>query len=193
MAKTESTMLALGTVAPDFSLTDPRTGDSTTLSDVRGEGGTLVAFICNHCPFVIHIFDHLPRLAEECAAAGVGMVAINANSVLSHPQDGPENMKKLAEAKDWSFPFLFDETQETAKSYTAACTPDFFLFDADNRLFYRGQLDDSRPDSGIPVTGESLSAAIAALKAGAEAPAEQWPSMGCNIKWIPGNAPSYFG
>jgi peroxiredoxin len=191
MVQTPSTMLPLGTPAPDFRLVEPATGETRSLADFGGK--TLVMmFICNHCPFVIHVRDEITRLARDYAGRGVDFVAINANSAESHPQDGPEHMADLVRQLGWTFPFLFDETQEVAKAYHAACTPDFYVFDAHRRLRYRGQLDDSRPSSDRPVTGADLRAAIDAVAGGHDAPAPQRPSIGCNIKWKPGNEPEYF-
>jgi peroxiredoxin len=184
-------MLPLGTAAPDFSLLEPATGKMRSLSEFKAPA-TVIMFICNHCPFVIHVRDEITRLAREYAEKGVALVAINSNSQESHPQDGPEHMAALVKELGWAFPFLFDETQEVAKAYRAACTPDFFVFDRDRRLAYRGQLDDSRPSTQKAVTGTDLRAAIDAVLAGKPAPAEQTPSIGCNIKWKPGNEPDYF-
>jgi peroxiredoxin len=191
MVQTPSNMMPIGTTAPDFRLREPATGKTWTLADFRSPT-LVVMFICNHCPFVIHVRDEITRLAREYAAQGVDFVAINSNSVESHPQDGPEHMAALARELGWKFPFLFDETQEVAKAYHAACTPDFFVFDQARALFYRGQLDDSRPSNGKPVTGADLRAALDAAIAGSRAPAQQMPSIGCNIKWKPGNEPDYF-
>ena len=192
MARTPSTMLALGTPAPDYALQDAASGQTVERRDAAGKP-LLVMFICNHCPFVIHVMDTLVPLANEYTERGVAVVAINSNDIASHPQDGPTHMKALAERDGFRFPFLFDATQAVAKAYRAACTPDFFLFDADHRLFYRGQMDDSRPGSGVPVTGQDLRAALDAALAGAPTPSEQRPSLGCNIKWKLGCEPSYFG
>jgi peroxiredoxin len=192
VVNTPSTMLPLGTRAPDFTLTDAVSGKTVSLSDLEGDA-LLVMFICNHCPFVIYVRDEITKLANDYMDRGVAIVAINSNSVDTHPQDGPEHMKRLATELGWRFPFLFDETQEVAKAYRAACTPDFFLMDAERKLVYRGQFDDSRPTNNVPVTGEDLRAALDAVLAGDPVPSEQKPSMGCNIKWAPGNAPDYFG
>jgi len=174
-------MLALGTKLPEFSLVDAVTGNLVSASDI--ENGILVMFICNHCPFVIHIRSELVKVANEALNAGVTVVAINSNSIESHPQDGPKHMKELALAEGWRFPFLFDDTQRVAKSFTAACTPDIFLFDAHQELAYRGQFDDSRPSNGKPVTGADLRAAVAAVVAKKPVSQAQEPSIGCNIKW----------
>lgn len=192
MAKTESTMLDLGTPAPDFSLTDSVQDVLVSKSEFEGHP-LLVMFICAHCPFVVLIQEELGKLGRDYADTALKIVAISANSVESHPQDAPDKLAEQAAANGFPFPYLYDETQEVAKAYTAACTPDFFLFDADHRLAYRGQLDDARPGSDTPVTGKDLRAAIDAVLAGESPSAEQIPSMGCNIKWIPGNEPDYFG
>jgi thiol-disulfide isomerase/thioredoxin len=184
-------MLPLGTQAPDFSLVEPATGKKHSLSESNAPA-TVIMFICNHCPFVIHVMDELTRLSRDYASKGVAFIAINANDVEKYPQDGPENMAALAREKGWSFPFLFDATQDVAKAYHAACTPDLFVFDKNKKLAYRGQLDDSRPSNGKPVTGADIRAAIDAVLAGRPAAAEQRPSIGCNIKWKPGNEPDYF-
>ena len=160
--------------------------------DFRGAPALLVIFMCNHCPFVIHVADELARLAAEYQRRGVAIVGINANDTASYPRDSPEQMIHESEARGYGFPYLFDETQEVAKRYHAACTPDFFLFDAKQRLVYRGQLDDSRPQSGIPVTGRDLRAAMDAVLAGKPVDEDQKPSLGCNIKWKAGNEPDYF-
>ncbi|HEX6791496.1 MAG TPA: thioredoxin family protein [Candidatus Krumholzibacteria bacterium] len=191
MVQTPSTMLALGTTAPAFSLLEPATGRHRSLSEFDAPA-TVIMFICNHCPFVIHVRDEITRLARDYAAKGVALIGINSNSQESHPQDGPRHMATLVRDLGWKFPFLFDETQEVAKAYHAACTPDFYVFDRDKRLVYRGQLDDSRPSTTTPVTGRDLRAAIDAVLAGQPAAAEQRPSIGCNIKWAPGNEPDYF-
>ena len=191
MAKTESTMLQLGTPAPEFSLTDTVKEVMVSTSEFEGHP-LLVMFICAHCPFVILIQDELGQLGKDYADSDLKIVAISANSVESHPQDAPEHLAKQAEDHGFTFPYLYDATQEVAKAYTAACTPDFFLFDTDHKLAYRGQLDDARPGSDIPVTGKDLRAAIDAVLAGNAPTSDQKPSIGCNIKWIPGNEPSYF-
>ncbi len=186
MALVPSTMLPLGTPAPDFSLPDTVSGAAVSLAQAAEDAkALLVMFICNHCPYVVHIQSALGPLADGYSAAGVKVVAISSNSTKTHPQDGPEPMKRLATELGWSFPYLFDESQEVARAYDAACTPDFFLFGGDRTLAYRGQLDDSRPGNGIPVTGDSLRAAIAAVLAGTAVPEPQKPSIGCNIKWHP--------
>ena len=192
MVLTPSTMVELGTPAPDFHLPDP-SGREWALSDVAGEGGLLVAFICNHCPFVIHLRHGLAEFARDYQARGLGVVGINANDVATHPADSPERMAEEVERVGYTFPYLFDESQEVAKAYGAACTPDFFLYDGDRGLVYRGQFDGSRPHSGVPVTGEDLRAAADALLEGRAPPAAQTASIGCNIKWKPGNEPVWFG
>ena len=191
MVRTPSTMLPLGTAAPDFSLPNVD-GRTVTLADAAGPRGTLVMFICNHCPFVKHVADQLAALGRDCLPRGIGVVAISSNDVSSHPADSPEQMVHEAEERGYVFPYLYDETQEVAHAYHAACTPDFFLFDGDRKLAYRGQLDASRPGNDVPVTGADLRAAIDALLSGHPVPAEQRPSLGCNIKWKPGNEPAYF-
>jgi len=193
MVMVESTMLSLGTPAPDFSLPDVVSGDTVTLDTFADSQGLLVMFICVHCPFVKHVQEELARIGNDYGSKGLGIVAISANSLQTHPQDGPENLKAQAQELGFNFPYCFDETQETAKRYTAACTPDFFVFDKDKKLVYRGQLDDSRPSNGVPVTGTDLRAALDAVLAAESPTTEQKPSVGCNIKWTPGNEPAYFG
>jgi len=190
MAATESEMLELGTIAPAFSLADP---DGAMHGLGEGSNAYLVMFICNHCPFVKHVREELARLGRDYLSKGVSIVAINSNDASTHPGDSPEMMKAEAETWGYDFPYLFDEDQGVAKAYRAACTPDFFLFDADKSLVYRGQLDDSRPSNSVPVTGHDLRAALDAVLAGNDVPAAQKPSIGCNIKWSAGNAPDYFG
>ena len=192
MVATPSTMLQLGTDLPKFSLLDVVSGQTVTRNDVDGSGAVLVMFICNHCPYVQHIMEELDRLAGDYIPRGISILAINSNDTNAYPQDGPGPMKELAEKRGWTFRYLFDETQQAAKIFQAACTPDFFLFDGQRRLVYRGQLDDSRPQSGIPLTGRDLRAAMEAVLAGQPVPGNQKPSLGCNIKWKPGNEPSYF-
>ena len=191
MARTESQMLELGTACPDFSLPDTE-GHTISNRDFAGKP-LLVMFICNHCPFVKHIADELARLGKEYQAKGVGIVAICSNDAQNYPDDSPQRMKEEKQQRGYSFPYCYDEDQAVAKAFTAACTPDFFLFDKDHKLAYRGQLDDSRPDSGIPVTGQDLRAALDAVADGQQPPQAQKPSIGCNIKWQPGNAPAYAG
>jgi peroxiredoxin len=183
MAKTKSTMLPLGTQAPEFELPEPATGKTWRFEDVAGRKGTLVMFICNHCPFVKHVLDELARLGNDYQDSDIGIVAISSNDVTGYPQDRPERMAELAQQKGFSFPYLYDQPQTAARSYDAACTPDFYIFDADRRLVYRGQLDDSRPGNGKPVDGRDVRAALDALLAGQPVSEDQKPSIGCNIKW----------
>ncbi len=191
MVKTASTMLPLGAVAPDFSLPNID-GTTVSLGDFQDSPALLVMFMCNHCPFVKHVAAELARLGRDYADRGVAIVGINANDVENYAADSPEKMREEAKQQGYTFPYLYDETQEVAKAYHAACTPDFFLFDGNRRLVYRGQLDSSRPGSGIPVTGADLRAAIDAVLAGQPVAAQQRASIGCNIKWKPGNEPDYF-
>lgn len=191
MVKTASTMLPLGTKAPDFSLINVD-GRTVSLADFTTSRALLVVFMCNHCPFVKHIADELAAIARDYMPQGVGMVGINSNDTSKHPEDSPEQMVHEAEMRGYMFPYLFDEEQEVAKAYKAACTPDFFLFDEDQTLVYRGQLDSSRPGNGIDVTGNDLRAAIDAVLAGRPIPDPQVPSIGCNIKWRAGHEPEYF-
>lgn len=193
MALTPSTMLPLGTKAPDFSLKDVVSGRTVSLADFKDKTALLVMFICRHCPYVVHVKDELALLGKDYAGTPAGLVAISANDPVTHPDDSPENLKKMAKELDFAFPYCFDESQETAKAYTAACTPDFFLFGKDRALVYRGQLDDSRPGNGKPLNGKDLRAAIDAVLAGKPVGAEQKPSIGCNIKWKKGNEPAYYG
>ena len=176
-------MTALGAIAPDFTLHDTISGKSVSLHGIKGEKGTLVMFICNHCPFVIHVNEELVRLGREYPSRGVKMVAINSNDVEKYPDDSPEKMTLTAKKLGYPFPYLYDESQEVAKAYDAACTPDFFLYDSDLKLVYRGQLDDSRPGNEIPVTGKDLRKAMNALIQGKQIDEDQRPSLGCNIKW----------
>ncbi len=183
MARTPSTMLPLGTQAPTFNLPDTVSGKTLSLHNVQGDKGTLIMFICNHCPFVVHVNQELVNLGNEYPGKGVNLVAINSNDVENYPDDSPDKMTLTATRLGYTFPYLFDETQEVAKAYDAACTPDFFLFDKDLKLVYRGQLDDARPGNGIAVTGKDLRAALDALIVGKKITQDQKPSMGCNIKW----------
>jgi len=192
MVSVNSTMLALGTRAPDFTLPDPR-GQLWRLEEHAADRPVLVAFICNHCPYVKHIGHELARATRRWLDIGVGVVGINSNDVDTHPDDAPDKMLMTAAEYAWPFPYLIDDDQSVARAYRAACTPDFFLFDDGHRLVYRGQFDDSRPRSDVPVTGADLEAAVQAVREGREPPADQRPSMGCNIKWKPGNEPDYFG
>jgi peroxiredoxin len=188
-----STMLPLGTTAPDFALPDVVSGQKVSLSDFDGSAGLLVMFICNHCPYVQHVRSELARFGRDYKDSGLGIVAISSNDADQYPDDGPEAMKQEAESHGYTFPYLFDEDQVVAARYTAMCTPDFFLFDADRELVYRGRFDESRPNSGVPVTGADLRSAVDAVLANKPVNEEQWPSMGCSIKWKPGNTPAYFG
>ncbi|RLS35421.1 MAG: thioredoxin family protein [Planctomycetota bacterium] len=192
MVRTPSTMLPLGTPAPAFSLLNVD-GRTIEWSDVAGLKGTVVMFICNHCPFVKHVADQLAALGQEYMGRGIGFAAISSNDVSSHPADSPEQMVHEAELRGYPFPYLYDGSQEVAVAYQAACTPDFFVFDAGGRLAYRGQLDDSRPGNGIAVTGADLRVALDALVEGRSPPPAQKPSIGCNIKWKPGLEPQWFG
>ncbi|NEN96677.1 MAG: thioredoxin family protein [Moorea sp. SIO3I7] len=193
MALVNSTMLPLGTKAPEFQLPDAVSGETISLETFAGKQGLLVMFICRHCPFVKHVQGELAKLGKDYADANLGMVAISANDADNYPDDAPDKLKEMAQGLGFTFPFCHDQTQETAQAYTAACTPDFFLFDANQELVYRGQLDDSRPSNGIPVTGKDLRAAIDAVLGSQPVNSEQKPSIGCNIKWKPGNEPAYFG
>jgi peroxiredoxin len=186
-----STMLPLGTTAPDFALADVVSGRTVTLQDFGDQKALLVMFICRHCPYVAHVRPALAGLAREHVGSGLGIVAISANDPATHPEDAPEGLATEVVEAGYTFPYLFDETQEVAKAYTAACTPDFFLFDGDRRLVYRGQFDSSRPGNGVPVTGEDLRAAIDAVMHGRPVSEDQHPSVGCSIKWRPGNEPDF--
>jgi peroxiredoxin len=179
----ESKMLPLGTKAPDFALPDTKTDAIMSLSDLASNKANLIMFICNHCPYVIHVNDELVQLANEYLKRGVALIAISSNDVINYPQDSPENMKTIAEKEGYPFPYLYDESQEVAKAYHATCTPDFFLFDGNMKLVYRGQMDDSRPSNGKPVTGRDLRNAIDIVLSGGVVPDEQMPSIGCGIKW----------
>jgi len=192
MVMTPSTMLALGTPAPDFSLPDVG-GRKVSLDDFRGTPALLVMFICNHCPFVKHVRDELAKLVKEYQVKGVAAVGISSNDVANYPADSPEKMAEEARDAGYTFSYVYDETQQVAKAYNAACTPDFYVFDKDHKLAYRGQLDDSRPGNGLPVTGRDLRAALDAVLADTPVPSHQKPSIGCNIKWKKGNEPPYFG
>lgn len=183
MAATESTMLELGTIAPDFALPDAVSGNTVRRDDYKGKKALLVFFICPHCPFVKHIEEGLAALGKDYAQQPIGIVAISSNDALQYPTDSPEGLKQQAETFGFTFPYLYDESQDVAKAYSAACTPDFFLFDGEFKLVYRGQFDASRPGKVIPVTGKDLRAAIDLVLAGKPVPTEQHPSIGCNIKW----------
>jgi len=189
MALTASTMMDLGTVAPSFSLSDVRTGKN--VSPTKSGKPLLVMFLCKHCPFVVHVKEELARIGKDYAGK-VDVIAISANDAASHPDDSPANLKKMAEDLGFVFPLCHDESQEIALAYTAACTPDFFLFDADHKLAYRGQLDGSRPSNQVKVDGRDLRAAMDKLLAGSRPSATQYPSVGCNIKWKAGKQPEYF-
>jgi peroxiredoxin len=191
MALTPSTMLPLGTSAPDFQLPDTN-GKIVSLADFKHKAALLVIFMCNHCPYVIHIRAGLAQLAKDYAPKNVGIVGISSNNVQTHPADGPEKMKAEAQNAGYIFPYLYDETQAVAKSYRAACTPDIFLFDKNRKLVYRGQFDDSRPGNNLPVTGKDLRTALDAVLTGKSVSENQTASIGCNIKWKPGNEPDYF-
>ncbi len=183
MSRTPSNMLPLGTVAPEFSLKDTVTEKTVNLQALKGDKGTVIMFICNHCPFVKHVNPEIVKLAAEYEKKGIGFIAISSNDVENYPQDAPDLMKENAKQMGYTFPYLYDATQETAKAYKAACTPDFYLFDTDLELVYRGQLDDSRPGNGHPLTGRDLRSALDALLEGKEIDQDQKPSIGCNIKW----------
>ena len=183
MARTPSTMVALGTTAPDFTLSDTVSGKNISLKNVKGDVATIIMFICNHCPFVKHVNPELVKLANDYKDKGIGFVAINANDVLKHPDDSPALMTQIAKQLKYPFPYLYDESQEVAKAYDAACTPDFFIYDNDLRLVYRGQLDDSRPGNEIPLTGKDIRNALDCLINAQPVPELQRPSIGCNIKW----------
>lgn len=183
MAQTSSNMVPLGTLAPDFYLKDTNSNNTYSFDDVKGSKGTLVIFMCNHCPFVLHVLTEILMIANDYRVQGLGITAISSNDILKYPQDSPEMMREFAFQNKIDFPYLFDETQEVAKAYNAACTPDFFLFNNQNHLFYRGQLDDSRPGNGIPLSGNDLRSAIDALIYNRTLSEIQKPSIGCNIKW----------
>src|SRR4051794_5427176 len=191
MVKTASTMKKIGTSAPDFKLMNVD-GREVGLHDFDDKPALLVIFMCNHCPFVKHVADGLTKLANDYMPKGVAIVGINSNDAAGYPQDSPEQMIHEAEQRGYPFPYLYDETQEVAKAYGAACTPDFFLYDKSRKLVYRGQLDASRPGNNVPVTGNDLRAALDAVLAGRAPPERQTPSIGCNIKWRAGNEPEYF-
>jgi thiol-disulfide isomerase/thioredoxin len=183
MARTLSTMVTLGTKAPDFLLPDTVSGKQLSLNDSKGEIGTMIMFICNHCPFVKHVNPELVKLANDYKNKGIGFVAISSNDVINYPDDSPGLMAQVAKQMQYPFPYLYDESQAVAKAYDAACTPDFFIYDKDLHLVYRGQLDDSRPGNEIPVTGKDIRQALDCLINGRPVPQEQRPSIGCNIKW----------
>jgi peroxiredoxin len=186
-------MLPLGTKAPDFQLPDVVSGKTISLNTFTGKKALLVMFICRHCPFVKHVQAELARIGKDYTNTESSIVAISTNDAANYPDDAPEKLKEMAEQLGFVFPFCYDESQETAKAYTAACTPDFFLFDANQQLVYRGQLDDSRPGNDRPITGKDLRAAMDAVLASQAVNPDQKPSIGCNIKWKPGNEPAYYG
>ncbi|MFV8375626.1 thioredoxin family protein [Flavobacterium sp. LB1P71] len=183
MSKTASKMVSLGTVAPEFYLKDTNSNEWFSFSDLKGEKGTLVLFICNHCPFVRHVIEEIVMIANDYRVQGIGVIAISSNDISKHPEDAPELMTEFAFENKMEFPYLYDETQEVAKAYDAACTPDFFLFDDQNKLVYRGQLDDSRPGNGIPLSGNDLRGAIDGVVYNRIINPNQKPSIGCNVKW----------
>jgi peroxiredoxin len=191
MALTPSTMLPLGTPAPDFQLLEPATGRMIRRDQFQDAPALVVVFLCNHCPYVKHLREGLAQFGRECTSRGVALVAINSNDVVNYPADSPERMVEEARQAGWTFPYLFDADQAVARHYRAACTPDFYLFDAERKLAYRGQFDDSRPGNGRPVSGADLRTALEALLSGRPVPPRQLPSMGCNIKWKSGQAPEY--
>ena len=192
MARTPTFQLDLGYRAPSFLMPDVVSGKQLGFDDLKGKKGTVVMFICNHCPFVVHVMDELIRIGNDYKERGIGIVAISSNDVSTHPDDSPIKMRELAISKKFPFAYLYDETQEVAKAYFAACTPDFSVFDAEDLCVYRGQLDDSRPGNDRPVTGKDLRNVLENLIAGKQVPEEQRPSLGCNIKWKEGNEPDYY-
>jgi peroxiredoxin len=193
MARTESTMLPLGTKAPDFNLPDVVSGQSISLATFTGKKALLIMFICRHCPFVKHVQAELASIGKDYLDRELAVLAISANDAKNYPDDAPDRLQLMAKELDFKFPLCYDESQEVSKAYTAACTPDFFLFDRDRALIYRGQLDDSRPGNSLPVTGQDLRGAIEAVLSDRPVSPEQKPSIGCNIKWKPGNNPAYYG
>lgn len=192
MARTESYMLPLNTKAPPFSLPNSIDGAHLSIDQIKGTKGTLVVFMCNHCPYVIHLLDEIVKVSHEIKEWGINTLAISSNDIEVYPEDGPELMKKLALENSFDFPYLYDETQEVALAYQAACTPDFYLFDEDLKLSYRGRFDDARPKNSNPITGKDLRKACENLFKGKEQETNQFPSMGCGIKWKAGNEPSGF-
>jgi peroxiredoxin len=192
MVAVNSTMLALGTKAPDFRLPNTNGRGMVSLADFKEANALVVTFMCNHCPYVKHIRSGLAQLARDYLPRGMAMVGISSNDITNYPADSPERMTEEAKVAGYIFPYLYDETQSVAKAYRAACTPDIYLFDKDQRLVYRGQFDDSRPDKSLPVTGKDLRAALEAVLSGKPVSPHQMPSIGCNIKWKPGNQPEYF-
>ena len=192
MASTLTNQIPLGFAAPDFNLPDVISGNNLSLNELKGEKGTLIMVICNHCPYVKHVIDELVKISKEFQPKGISFIAINANDVENYPEDAPEKMKIFAKERNFDFPYLHDETQATAKAYFAACTPDFSLFDANLKCVYRGQLDDARPGNGKPINGKDLRNALDALLENKAPLSKQLPSIGCNIKWKKGNEPEWF-
>lgn len=191
MALTPSTMHALGTLAPNFNLQDVISGNMVSLDNFKNKKALMVMFICRHCPYVQHVKEEIAKIGQDYKEKDIGIIAISANDVNSYPEDSPQSLKEMARELNFSFPYLYDKSQEIAKAYTAACTPDFFLFDKERKLAYRGQLDDSRPGNNLPITGKDLREAIDAVLEDKPVDFNQKPSIGCNIKWKPGNEPSY--
>ena len=191
MSLTPSTMLALGTPAPNFKLPNITSGNMVSLDDFKGKKALLVMFICRHCPYVQHVEEEIAKIGQDYQNKDIGIISISANDINLYPQDSPENLREMAQELNLDFPYLYDKSQEIAKAYTAACTPDFFLFDKDRKLVYRGQLDDSRPGNNLPVTGKDLRDVIDAILEDKPINPNQKPSIGCNIKWKPGNEPSH--
>jgi len=191
MALKDSTMLPLGTTLPHFELQDVRASHMISSEIIAKKGAVLVMFICRHCPYVVHVQEELAKLGRDYQGKNVGIVAISSNDVKNYPQDSPQRLKEMAEELGLTFPYCYDESQKVAKAFTAACTPDFFLFNVEGKLGYRGQLDDSRPGNGKPVTGRDLRAALEAVLDGKPLTVVQKPSAGCNIKWKVGNEPDY--
>ena len=183
MARTYTEQIPLGFIAPDFTLPEVVSGKKISLDELKSSKATVIMFICNHCPYVVHVREELIRLANDYIPKGIAYIAISSNDIVNYPEDSPEKMKELALKMKFPFPYLYDESQEVAKSYHAACTPDFSIFDGQMKCVYRGQLDDSRPNSGIPVTGKDIRDALDAILKGEKVNKEQKPSMGCNIKW----------
>lgn len=183
MARTESNMMPLGTLAPTFELPDVVSGNKISIDQIRSKKGTVVMFICNHCPYVVHVKEKMVEIADAYADKGIAFVAISSNDVVNYPDDSPENMKRIAGEWGFNFPYLYDESQEIAKAYDAACTPDFYVFDGDLKCLYRGRMDSSTPGNGVPVTGEDLTRTLDSLLLGTPIDDLQYPSLGCNIKW----------
>lgn len=183
MARTPTTLIPLGFKAPDFSLPDTISGKTLSLDELKSDKATVIMFICNHCPFVVHVKDELVRLANDYIPKGVSFIAISSNDIENYPQDAPDKMKEFAAANNFPFPYLYDESQDVARAYSAACTPDFSIFDAEMKCVYRGQLDDSRPSNGLPLTGKDIREALDNILSGTPVSENQLPSIGCNIKW----------